>query len=439
MSEPASVLDRRALRSDRPLQRVEVGAQWANLGHPGQHPLPQPNRAAGPAPPEAAADGTLSVFGDLAAIEQEWRDFEQQADCTPFQTFGWMTKWQRHIGTPRSVRPAIVLGRDETGAILFVFPLAVEPAHSGRRLTWLGSDLCDYNGPLLAQKFSSRFNRDRFLQLWAEILRRLRSDQAHGFDFVDLQKMPESIGAQPNPFLALPTGRHPSGAYVADLGPDWDAYYQGKRSSTVRKQERKQLRRLSDHGVVSFLEVVAPDEMVRTLDTMFVQKGRSLARMGVENVFARPGHHHFFRDLCTDPDTRHLAQLTRLDVGSVTAAVNFGLRFRAAFYLVISSYGEGELARFGPGRAHLRETIKHAIETGCRQFDFTVGDEPYKRDWADTELTLHDHLQAATPRGWLYVAAARAFRRTKRFIKQNPSLWRAFSVLRTRAGCLAGR
>ncbi len=33
------------------------------------------------------------------------------------------------------------------------------------------------------------------------------------------------------------------------------------------------------------------------------------------------------------------------------------------------------------------------------RFDFTVGDEPYKRDWSDTELRLHDYLAAVTLRG----------------------------------------
>ena len=40
-----------------------------------------------------------------------------------------------------------------------------------------------------------------------------------------------------------------------------------------------------------------------------------------------------------------------------------------------------------------------AIERGYRIFDFTIGDERYKRDWCDTELKLYDYLSAATWRG----------------------------------------
>ena len=96
---------------------------------------------------------TLSVHDNLASVEQVWRSFQQTADCTPFQTFDWLSAWQRHIGALSGVTPAIVIGRrgDE---ILFLLPLGVERGAFMRRLTFLGQDLCDYNAPLLAPDFA---------------------------------------------------------------------------------------------------------------------------------------------------------------------------------------------------------------------------------------------------------------------------------------------
>ena len=172
---------------------------------------------------------------------------------------------------------------------------------------------------------------------------------------------------------------------------------------------------------------------------MISQKSRSFARMGVDDLFARPGYREFFLDVATDLNVRALAHVSRLDVGATTAATNLGLRFRDCYYLVLSSYHDGEFSRFGPGRAHLNELIRHAIERGFARFDFTVGDEPYKRDWSDTELRLHDYLAAVTLRGALVVALTSAYRRTKRVIKQSPTLWRAFSKARVLAGSLSPR
>src|SRR6185295_5822883 len=116
--------------------------------------------------------------------------------------------------------------------------------------------------------------------------------------------------------------------------------------------------------------------------------------------------------------------------GATTAATNLGLTFRDCYYLVLSSYHDGEIARLGPGRAHLHALLRHAIERGFRKFDFTIGDEPYKRDWSDIEVRLYDHLEAVTLRGTILVAATTAFRRLKRFIKQTPVLWQAYSKAR---------
>lgn len=43
-------------------------------------------------------DASISITTDLQQIEDSWRDFEQRADCTPFQTFEWLSTWQRHVG-----------------------------------------------------------------------------------------------------------------------------------------------------------------------------------------------------------------------------------------------------------------------------------------------------------------------------------------------------
>jgi CelD/BcsL family acetyltransferase involved in cellulose biosynthesis len=381
----------------------------------------------------------LSVHTDLAALEHDWKSFERHADCTVFQSFDWVAKWHQHIGAPRGVIPAVVVGREAAGPILFILQLAIEFKGPIRRLTWLGSELCDYNAPLLAEAFAREVNGDRFLEVWRDVLDLMRSNPRLRFDLIDLQKMPEAVGRQKNPFLALPVLANPSGAYVSNLGNDWESFYAAKRSSQTRKRERRQLKHLAEHGGVQFVDVRDRAEIERTLDTLFAQKTRSFMRMGVEDIFARSGYQAFLRDIATDPGMRELVHVSRLDVGPVMAAENIGLTFRSCYYLVLSSYHDGDLARLGPGRAHLHELLRHAIERGFSQFDFTIGDESYKRDWSDTELRLFDYLGAATLWGKSIAALAAAFRRTKRTIKQNPALWRAFSKARALAGLVSRR
>jgi CelD/BcsL family acetyltransferase involved in cellulose biosynthesis len=386
-------------------------------------------------PADTNASVTLELREELASLEPEWTAFQHTAACTVFQTFEWLTKWQQHVGNFRGTRPAIVLGRDASGALLFILPLAIETRGSIRRLTWLGSDLCDYNAPLIARDFWRHIGD--FTALWREAQQLLQGHPRLRFDFVDLQKMAETVGGERNPLLSLSTRRNASSAHVATLGGSWDEFYKTKRSSETRKKERKQLRRLGELGDVRFIDVSDKGEIGRTIETLMQQKSKTFARMGVEDLFARPGYRAFWLDVTAT--LRGVTHVSRLDVGSTIAATSLGLTHRGCYYLVLSSYHDGEVMRFGPGRAHLHELLRHAIEQGMRDFDFTIGDEPYKRDWADVEVRLYDHLQAATLRGAVVVAMISAFRRTKRLIKTTPALWHAYSKARELARFLRQR
>jgi CelD/BcsL family acetyltransferase involved in cellulose biosynthesis len=389
--------------------------------------------------PAALGDIRIAVHEDLPAIERDWRAFEAQADCTAFQSFDWLAAWQRHIGARNGVRPAIVVARDGAGAILFLLPLAVRSAGFARELTWLGSELCDYNAPLLAASFSTRIDAKRFMALWENIARCLQDNPRLRYDFIDLEKMPETVGAQQNPMRHLGGTMTPSGAYLTHLTGDWETFYTAKRSSATRRRDRSKRNRLAEYGEVKFVNPDSDSEILHTLDTLIAQKARSFAHMGVANLFAKPGHAEFYRALATDPATRHLVHVSRLDVGATAAAVNLGLTYRDCYYHLLASYDDGEVSRFGPGAAHLHDLLHQAIDRGFRIFDFTIGDERYKRDWCDTELKLYDFIAAATWRGALVALPMLGAQQLKRRIKQTPVLWNAFSGARAFIGSLAQR
>ena len=382
------------------------------------------------------ADVRLSIHLDLSAIEQRWRAFAKTADGTAFQSFDWLSAWQQHVGSRTGVTPVVIVGSDAGGEVLFLLPLALDRVSPARRLTWLGSDLCDYNAPLLAPSFSARVGARRFAQIWRDILVRVQSHPDLGFDLVHLTKMPTTAGTQPNPFMQLAHAKHPSGAYLTKLAADWETFYASKRSTTTRRGDRRKRKRLSEIGEVQFVSPTDADEIGRTLDTLVQQKVRMFAQMGVPNIFARTGWPEFFRALAIDPAARHLVHVSRLDVGSTWAAINLGLVHRGSYYHVLASYDDGDLSKYGPGAAHLHDLMRYAIEQQCDVFDFTIGDEPYKRDWSDTELTLYDHTSVASWRGAIMALPLIVKRKLKRTIKRTPWLWNAVMKARPYIGSL---
>ncbi len=383
-----------------------------------------------------AAGVSITIFDALAAVETEWRTFEQSADCTAFQTFDWLSTWQRCVGVHQGVTPAIVVGRDRDGEVLFILPLSVGPARFARELTFFGTDLCDYNAPLLAPRLAGQIKPVQFSEVWRNIIAQLQHDQRWRHDLVRLEKMPEMVGGQPNPMLSVGVTPHPSGAYVTPLAGTWDAFYAAKRSASTRRRDRTKRNRLADFGDVKTTTPETTGGLLQALSVLMQQKGRSLARMGIADFFARPGYADFYRALVTDPRNKHLVHVSQLEVGPHAAAVNVALTFRDTYYHIMSSYTDSDMARFGPGAIHMHDVLRNAIERGFKTFDFTVGDEPYKRDWCESGKTLYDHLGAARLRGVVIVASMTAMQVLKRHIKQTPTLWSAFKKLRAWIGPL---
>jgi D-aspartate ligase len=376
----------------------------------------------------------LRIYSDLHTVEAEWRRFERVADCTAFQTFDWLAAWQRHIGARQGARPVIAVGRFGDGDIAFILPLCVAPGHLAHRLCWLGQDLFDYNAPLLARNFSERVTPEGFLAAWHELQLQMRYEPLLRYDWIEFEKMPEKLGSQINPFIYLAVTPNRNSAHLTRLGDDWEKFYHAKRSSATRRRDRAKRRHMSQYGDIRFTTAADANDARHTLEILMEQKSRSLARKGIADIFASPGHREFYLDLASNPELRHLVHVSRVEIGTVCAAANLGIVFGDCYYHVLASYVDSEVAHYGPGVLHLRELMAHSITLRLQRFDFTIGDEPYKLDWSDTVLKLYDYTATRTWRGLPARWFSSARRRIKRLIKQTPALWTLASHARAAIG-----
>ncbi len=386
---------------------------------------------------EFAPDLGFVIHDNLEAAESEWRRFEDIADCTAFQSFDWLATWHRHIGRPDGVRPVIVVGSYADGETAFILPLAIASKLGIKRLCWFGQEQCDYNAPLLARDFSQRVSPECFLAAWRDLRQQMHRDPRLRHDWIELEKMPQMVGAQANPFMSLDVIANASGAHLTQLGDDWETFYFAKRSSATRRRDRAKRRHMTEYGDIRFVTATEVDDARCTLEILIDQKHRAFSRRGIRDIFARPGLREFFLDLASNPKIRHRFHISRVEVGDTWVAANFAILFGDCYYHVLASYeDDAAVSHYGPGALHLRELLAHAIKLKLRRFDFTIGDEPYKDEWSDTSIKLYDHSASATWRGWPVSATSTARRQLKRFIKQTPAIWKFVSRLRATVGAL---
>jgi CelD/BcsL family acetyltransferase involved in cellulose biosynthesis len=371
------------------------------------------------------ADLRITVCERFEEIESRWRNFEAEADCFAFQRFAWLATWQRCVGATEGIAPVLVWVEDEAGRPLMLLPLGLKRRRGIARLIWLGGPLSDYLAPLLSPDWEQRLSREGFLALWRAIECLLPP-----FDALCLERQPEYIQGKPNPMLWLGAWRHPSSAHVATLSGNFEAFLRDRHGAGWLGAERRKERRLANAGRLAFV-VADGSNAAPLLEAMIVQKSAHYRALGVKDLFAG-AHRDFVRTLTDEQIETGFVRLFALTLDDRVIASHWGLVDRDRFYYMLPAYQRGEIMRYSPGRLLLRHMLRWSMERGLRFYDFTVGDEPYKREWSDRELRLFDRYAGRTPRGRLYCTARRLTGTMKGALKRRRLLWELGKKLRAR-------
>lgn len=378
---------------------------------------------------EARPSVLLSVHNEFSSVEAVWRRFEKVADGFAFQTFDFLETWFEHIGSKADIELQIVVAWGSKAKPLMILPLGIELTGSMRKLLWLGGDLNDYNGPLLAPNFLEHVAPGEFSKLWEDIQAVLPA-----YDIAELMRQPAMIDDQPNPFLELDTKLNASGAHMTSMGGDFDAYYDEKRNSKAKRHFRSRRKKLEEMGETVYVHPKSAKDIEASVEKLVELKSAALKAMGANDFLAKPGYADFYKALTLKSGSEGIAHVSHMEVAGDYVAGNWGLVHKGRFYYLLASYDGPKFGRFAPGVQALVETMKWAVGRGVDTFDFTIGDERYKHEWCETKIELHDHLSAETVKGRVALIRARILLTAKRTIKQTPLLWESFTKLREKFG-----
>jgi len=147
-----------------------------------------------------------------------------------------------------------------------------------------------------------------------------------------------------------------------------------------------------------------PADIRMVVHTMARQKTRRLRETGSPDVFGPE-----LLSFCETMGVQHtgLVQTSALRVGEQIVATHWGMVFRRRFHYLVPAFEGGEWAKYSVGRVLLESLIEWCIDNRIDVFDLTVGNEPYKLEWADHSMTLYDLTCARTICGklwWLLTA-----------------------------------
>jgi CelD/BcsL family acetyltransferase involved in cellulose biosynthesis len=366
----------------------------------------------------SAQDVAVAVGTDVAA----YAEVAGRGVFSPAQSPLWIESWIREI------RPDYLLAT-LSRAGQPVLSLALEVTRKGpfRIAGFLSGNHANGNMPPVTAAFAASATAAD-LEALVEAVGKARPD----IDIVTFDRLATEIGGVRNPLLLLPHRQSPNLSLAVDLAGGFDALLGRTSGKRKRKKHRSQTRKFETAG--GFRRIVAGSEAETNalLDAFFAMKAARFQKMGITNVFADADVQSFFRAIFAgalrEPQPSFV--LHGLEVGGKLRAVTGSSRAAERLVCEFGAIADDDVAFASPGEFLFFDNIKEACEQGYAIYDFSVGDEPYKRLWCNLEIRQFDALVPLTAKGRVAVAGMQLTNRAKSFVKNNKLVWNVVKAFR---------
>ncbi|MBK8458170.1 MAG: GNAT family N-acetyltransferase [Phyllobacteriaceae bacterium] len=250
-------------------------------------------------------------------------------------------------------------------------------------------------------------------------------------DLFRLERMSPELDGLANPLIALPHHPHPNVGLAVNLDGGFDGVMSRASGKRKRKKHRAQARKFEALGPISVKRAEGPEEIAGLLDIFFTIKGDRLKRLGVADVFADPKIRAFFKRLFADARGGEFV-VDHLAVAGKTRAITGSSHCGDRLICEFSAIADDDLTRASPGDYLFFENIAAACGTGKSVYDFSVGDETYKRMWCDIETTYVDIHYPLGLMGALLAGFFSLRSTLVRRLKSNRKLWSSLKRMRRR-------
>ncbi|UCI17781.1 GNAT family N-acetyltransferase [Mesorhizobium sp. B2-1-8] len=383
--------------------------------------------AAAQASPRALPGNAVGLSVSVAAAEglAAYAAFCRSALCAPPQSAAWILNWATEV------KPDLLIATLELeGKPAFALALEVVKRGPFRFAQFMGGRHANGNFCAAEPQWLASGDLTAIRSMLAAIARS-RPD----IDLIALERLLPDLDGIANPLASLDHFASPNLSLAVDLSGGFDALLLRAGGKRKRKKHRSQTRKFEAVGSHRRIEARSADEVERLLDAFFEMKEQRFRKMGIANVFGDGRTRAFFRGLFTQAvaEDKPYFVLHGLEVAGKLRAVTGSSRSGSRLICEFGAIAEDDLSNTSPGDFLFFDNIQNAWQSGFAVYDFSVGDEPYKRLWCDIETQHFEVLVPLTLKGRGLAQALRLGARLKALVKNSPTIWKLAKMLRRKA------
>jgi CelD/BcsL family acetyltransferase involved in cellulose biosynthesis len=328
-----------------------------------------------------------SDFSQLPFDAATWNDFASRCETnTVFQTYEWLISWWKVFAATRELLLIVVYrGRDIAG----IAPLMIRHSQRSRVIKFLSDGKADYCDFIIPAPTTP---------VLEVIMRTLVAIRAR-WDDIRLSNIPENSSTVEQ-MIRLCGARHLK-FLKHDTTPCPTLMIDGRAEDVALVLHKDSLKRPANYftsrGSVSFRDITDPHEAKTQLEPFFEQHVTRWRNTPHPSLFNTALNRRFYSELVERMLPTGWLVFSKLDFNNEPLAYHFGFEYQKKFIWYKPSFSMDYQQR-SPGNLLLRFLLQRALKQGCREFDFTIGDEAFKRRFSNA-VRSNSHLVIRRGRG----------------------------------------
>ncbi|QDZ02943.1 GNAT family N-acetyltransferase [Nitratireductor mangrovi] len=345
--------------------------------HAAKHGHPRPVAGACVVALEASFDFRTSEYARLF----------DQSDATAFQHPIWLDALYRQLAPRRGAEKVVVTGRDrETGELLFLLPLLRRRKSGVILLEATDLGVSDYAAPVCDRRFRAEAGLAPDVRAVLPAFDTLRIRPVRG----------EHVAAWQF-FLGGDAVRQDFSAHAVMLSPDFGAWRENALAPSFRKMlDRKKKRFLKQDG--ASVRLLRDDGELRDAIAAIAR----LRAGRFEGDLIQSGYvADFYARIAAEGSAAGLSRTYAIALGGEPIGFAFGLTHAGNFNYLLIGCDYDAHGRHSPGLILYDSMIEDWIASGGKIFDFTIGDEAFKKEFGTAETAIYEISDCATWRGRL--------------------------------------
>jgi CelD/BcsL family acetyltransferase involved in cellulose biosynthesis len=308
-----------------------------------------------------------------------------------YQRFSWNKYWAQIFEANYFFEILVVLNFSKPVVIL---PFCVNRVGIVKKIEFIGLDQSDYLSPIIDKDFIFTY----------EIWHQLKNSITLKYDIMILKNIPNFFNNnQVNQFIYINKCQFQSLAFSLKLPNSFDLFEKSLKSS-FRSDNRRNLRRLEETGIVSFINLDNNlDQNFKEISIALEQKSRRIKNHLGKSMLQNDLVNKFYNNSYKIHDENYKIIFSYLLYNdNHLLATHWGIIDNTRFYYILPTIEGREWYKFSCGKLLINNLIQYSISKNLSVFDFTIGDENYKKDWCNETNTIYKLIETKSIIGYFY-------------------------------------